>query len=140
MNPAEAGAAAPGEEADELIRFVRTTLGCGCPDEVVARIVVDCSEDGEPGLDVGGRLLVRVLSTSDPERLIETFADTVERLRAERDRRGFNRLRLVLAPPGSELVGERLGATFAGVAAADDRVHLHVAGADVLPAVLDPTG
>jgi len=140
MIPVETGAAAPSGEANELIRFVRKTLGCGCPDEVVARIVVESSEDGEPGLDVGGRLLVRVLPTSDPERLIETFPDIVERLRAERDRRGFNRLRLVLAPPGSELVGERLGATFAGLVAADDRVHLHVVGADDLPAVLDPAG
>jgi cytosine/adenosine deaminase-related metal-dependent hydrolase len=140
MTPAEAGAVAPTEKADELIRFVRETLGCGCPDEVVARITVEISENGERGLDVGGRLLVRVLPTDDVERVVETFPETVERLRRERDRRGFNRLRLVLAPPGSELVGERLTAALDGLAAADGRVHLHIAEAGDLPAVLDPAG
>lgn len=128
------------DETVELIRFVRETLGCGCPDEVLARIAVEPSEDGEPGLDVGGRLLVRVLSTNDIERLIETFPEIVERLRAERDRRGFNRLRLVLAPPGSEVAGERLGAIIDGFAATDDRVHLHIAKTGDLPAVLVPAG
>ena len=58
-------AAAASETAAELVRFVRATLGCGCPDDVLARIAIDVSEGGEPGLDVGGRLLVRVLSGDD---------------------------------------------------------------------------
>jgi len=140
MNPVDAGAAERREETGELIRFVRETLGCGCPDEVVARTRVDSSDHGEPGLDVGGRLLVRVLPTNDLERLVEAFPETVARLRAERDRRGFNRLRLVLAPPGSEVAVERLGAIIDGLAAADDRVHLHAAGTGDLPAVLVPAG
>jgi len=140
MTGVEVGNGAPVGEADELVRFVRETLGCGCPDEIVARIAVESSEAGERGLDVGGRLMVRVLATDDPERVIETFPATVERLRAERDRRGFNRLRLVLAPPGSELLGDRLAAVMDGLAAADDRVHLHVAGAGDLPAELEPPG
>ena len=64
------------EVARELIRFVREILGCGCPDEVLARITEDASERAEAGLDVGGRLLVRVLSAQDVDSLIGDFPDT----------------------------------------------------------------
>lgn len=130
--------AVPSDVANELVRFVRETLGCGCPDDVLARIAFDASEDGEPGLDVGGRLLVRVLSGADLDRLIETFPETVERLQAERDRRGFHRLRLVVTPPGHEVVGGILNDMLAAMAAVDDRVFLHVTDIGGLPAILAP--
>ncbi len=131
-------ATVPSDGAVELVRFVRETLGCGCPDDVLARIAVDVSEDGEPGLDVGGRLLVRVLSGQDLDHLIETFPATVERLSAERDRRGFNRLRMVVARPAHGVIGEILGDMLGAMTAADGRVFLHVAETGELPTVLNP--
>lgn len=121
----------------DAVRFVRETLGCGCPDEVVARTVLDRSAAGEPGLDVGGRLLVRVLASDDRDRLVGTFAATVERLRAERDRRGFNRLRLVVVLPDRQAALARALETELGaIAVGDDRVHLHAVAPGVLPDVL----
>ena len=119
-----------------LIRFVRQTLGCGCPDEVLARISLDESEAGESGLDVGGRLLVRVLEAEDVDRLIESFPETVERLLTERDRRGFRRLRLVVCHTHPVVMGEVLGGMLELIATADERVYVHVLEHDDLPADL----
>lgn len=128
------GSGAPAEPS-EIVRFVREVLGCGCPDEVVARTVVDPGEGGEPGLDVGGRLLVRVLPSDDVNRLIDVFPETVERLRRERDRRGFNRLRLVVHSM-PEVAADTLQEMLPVIAAADGEVYLHAVSGDELPAVL----
>jgi hypothetical protein len=126
----------PVDSGVDLIRFVRVTLGCGCPDEVLARIAVDVSGVGECGLDVGGRLLVRVLDVDDVDRLIETFPDTVERLRGERDRRGFRRLRLVVTHPEPEVLRETLEDILGLIGAADERVYIHVLENEDLPSML----
>ena len=120
----------------ELIRFVRDTLGCGCPDDVVASTVVERSAAGEPGLDVGGRLLVRVLPTRDLSELMAGFEQTVARLRAERDRRGFRRLRLVVAHHDPDAVSEVLQSMLATSAAADAAVFVHVVPTAALPSAL----
>lgn len=125
-------------DAADLIRFVRETLGCGCPDEVLARIAVDVSEHDERGLDVGGRLLVRVLPADDLDRLIETFPTMVGRLLAERDRRGFHRLRMVVAHSEHEVLGDVLDAMLGVIVAADERVFLHAVDVEGLPIILDP--
>jgi hypothetical protein len=113
------------EPLARLRHFVRDTLGCGCPDEVLAAITAE-EMAGPPlprwRLDVGGRLLVWVV---DGDR---AAADAVaECLRAgveERDRLGFNRFRLVV-------VGSEARAT--GSLAGDDRAHLHLIARDLLP-------
>ena len=120
----------------DLIRFVKETLGCGCPDEILARIAIDASEAGEDGLDVGGRLLVRVLSFENVDRLIETFPDTVERLRDERDKRGFHRLRLVVTHSNPAELQEVLGGMLGLIVEADERVYVHVLEPEELPSLL----
>ncbi len=124
----------------ELTRFVRDVLGCGCPDDVVARTVLERSPQGELGLDVGGRLLVRVLGSAGLERLIATFPDDVVRLRDERDRRGFNRVRIVVVHPEFEVLGPVLEAMLEAIVEADDRVHVHAIAAGVLPGPLGGSG
>jgi hypothetical protein len=119
-----------------LIRFVRQTLGCGCADEVLARISLDESEAGESGLDVGGRLLVRVLEAEDVDRLIESFPDTVERLLVERDRREFRRLRLVVCHTHPVVMGEVLDGMLELIETADERVYVHALEHDCLPSIL----
>lgn len=129
------GRAAP-DGRDLLIRFVREVLGCGCPDEIVEQTVVDRSDRGEGGLDVGGRLLVRVLHSDDLDSLIDGFPETVRRLREERDRRGFHRLRIVLAHNAPEVVDEVLSEMLPLLGAADDKVHLHAVDVRELPSNL----
>ena len=74
------------DDRAELTHFVRVTLGCGCPDEIVAQTVVDQVEGRGCGLDVGGRLLVRLLPSDDLDTLVDEFPATVRRLRDERDK------------------------------------------------------
>jgi hypothetical protein len=117
----------------ELVRFVRDVLGCGCPDDIVDRTVIDRARHGERGLDVGGRLLVRVLSANDPDRLVAALPEVVRRLRDERDRRGFNRVRIVVVSADHDGLPPVLRARLETLADADDRVHLHVVAPDTLP-------
>ena len=133
MSARSTGETVPTAAADELIRFVRETLGCGCPDEVLARIVLDTSQQGEGGLDVGGRLLVRILTEENTDRLIEAFPDTVKRLRDERDRRGFRRVRLVVTRPRPEVLREVLEAMLHAIVSADECVYVHVITDGELP-------
>jgi len=126
----------PENGSGELVSFVRETLGCGCPDEVLARIRVGRGVDGAPCLDVGGRLMVAVIPYEDLDRLIDSFPDTVERSRRERDLRGFNRVRMVVVHASPEVLGETLDDMLHTITAADDRVHVHVLPPDVVPEVL----
>jgi len=122
-------------EQGPLRRFIRDTLGCGCPDEVLAAIRCEAlAGQASPSrrLDVGGRLLVWVVSADLP-----TAADLVARCvpagRDERDRLGFNRFRLVVTS-GDPAVARAAKAAFASSAAVDERTHLHVVPPEVVPA------
>lgn len=126
--------------APELVRFVRDTLGCACPDEVVSRTVVEVAMDGLRGLDVGGRLLVRVLPAGERDRLIADFPEAVERWLSERDRRGFRRLRIVAVDDRPLVLAEVLEAMLAAIVPDDDRVAVHVVSSEVLPTALTVDG
>lgn len=122
------------ETADpRLIRFVRDVLGCGCPDDVVDRTVVDRSPCGESGLDVGGRLLVRILPVTDPDRLVASLPEIVGRMRDERDRRGFNRVRLVIVSRRGDTLQSDLRARLETLDGSDDRTHIHVVAPEAVP-------
>ena len=84
---------------------------------------------------VGDRLLIHLVEA--PERPDEP--DWLERLatagRDERDGRGYNRFRLVVATPTAAGDPLRLEGRFTRALARDDRAHLHVLAADLLPIV-----
>ena len=122
---------------DPLVRFVRETLGCGCPDEVLAAI--SCQPGADPDghrwtLDVGGRLLVWVV-TADPTSAHTVVAQDLQEGIEERNRRGFNRFRLVVVSR-DQLVAGAARAAFATANSPDDRVHLHVVPPELLPEAL----
>jgi hypothetical protein len=133
-------------EADQgdIERFVRGTLGCGCPDEVFRTVSVSrlpAVRDRPPVLQllIGSRLLIHVaVAPAD-----SSAADWLEQLatngRSARDRHGYNRFRLVIATvaPGCTVAG--LDARFARALARDERAHLHVLDAAQLPAELAMT-
>lgn len=120
--------------------FIRTTLGCGCPEEVLQWI--ECSHSQpvpDHGLtltriDVGGRLLIYVVEgDEEPERTTGAIPALIAAGLAERERTGFNRLRLVLATRDVDEILEAANRTFAEFAPRDDRIHLHVVAVEDLP-------
>ena len=135
------------ESHDALVRFIRHTLGCECPDELLRRIVCDrepAASEGEPGrtrIDAGGRLLVYVIrSGGDPAGLRSAVRAALEAGIEERDRRGFNRFRLVLATADVDAVDTGACQAFAGLHRPDDRIHLHVVPLAEVPEVARPEG
>jgi hypothetical protein len=121
-------------------RFVRDTLGCQCPDEVFRRVEVaplPVPAGGATGrrLVVGDRLLIHIVVA--PDRADEP--GWIERAalagRDERDRLAYNRYRLVVASTAETADRTSLEQRFAGALAGDERAHLHVLAADLLPIV-----
>lgn len=123
-----------------LQTFIRTTLGCGCPEEVLQWI--ECSQSAPvpehdlllTRIDVGGRLLVYVIEGEEaPERAADALPALLAAGLAERSRAGFNRLRLVVACGDPDAIRPAAEQVFAASAPRDDRVHLHVVAAHDLP-------
>lgn len=127
-------------DAERLRHFIRSTLGCGCPDEVLDAIDCTRSHEGPADdlrltrVDVGGRLLVYVLEAAGSEaQVVESLPAVVAAGLAERARGGFNRLRIVVAGDDVETLRPLAEACFAASAPRDDLMHLHVVGVDELP-------
>jgi hypothetical protein len=114
-----------------LQRFIRDTLGCGCPDSVLEAIapVQDLDELGglpvRLVLDVDGRLLVAVVPAAAAD--ARGLQDALGEGRELRDARGMNRFRLVLE-------GEVAPALMEALRMPDERVHVHVVAAEEVPA------
>jgi hypothetical protein len=112
-------------------RFVRETLGCGCPDEVFGDLRVEPAGDGyEAAIHVGGRLLVLLLRAADGVTQ-QRFARAVAGGIARRDKEGYNRLRLVVVTDRQETAA--IEAAFSPLLDGHDRVHLHVVSAAECP-------
>jgi hypothetical protein len=128
-----------------LERFARETLGCHCAPEVFSRVEEDTSP--LPGLPeirrriaVGGRLLIYLAEVPDGATARQRIGAWLGAGRVERDRRGMNRLRLVVALGDStpETVAA-IQALFAALPGLDDRVHLHLLPAEALAVLLRPS-
>jgi hypothetical protein len=132
--------------SSDIERFVRGTLGCGCPDEVfhsisMRQIEPDTLRSAYIELLIGSRLLIQIFEVPrDP-----SAGDWLERAvadgRAARDRHGYHRYRLVLVAPAaarSTVDHAGLDARFARSSTGDERAHLHLLTLDQLPASLRP--
>ena len=127
-------------DVERLRHFIRTTLGCGCPDYVLEWIQCSRSHDGPAAdlrltrMDVGGRLLVYVLEDgSSGSSAATALPAVVASGLSERDRGGFNRLRIVIATDDPDTIEARAEALFQATAPQDERLHLHVVACDELP-------
>ena len=116
---------------DIVQRFVRETLGCTCPDDVLANI--DFSRDvavggvtGSRRINVGQRLLIYLLESDDTELLGRQMQELITHGTAERNREGFNRFRLVVASRNTEIMSRPAQRAFDESARSDERIHLHV--------------
>ncbi len=120
-------------------RFIRRELGCQCPEELFRHI---SRSDGVslPGayrvhhrLDIGHRLLVYIFREPPVTVLDELLRTACSFGIKERNEKGFNRLRIVLAtsdPAGLEALARAL---FEQISPEDGRVHLHVVEQNALP-------
>ena len=124
----------------ELQHFVRHTLGCGCPDEILEWIQCSRTEATSAHdirlirLDVGGRLLVYVIECgNDPDHAATVLQAILAAGMVERATGGFNRLRLVVACSDAEASRPLLEKSFNASAPHDDKVHLHVIAEGELP-------
>lgn len=127
-----------------LVCFAREALGCQCPPEVFQRVEEDLIH--LPGvtspvrrLFIGGRLLIYLIPLADPTAALDWIGDWIAAGLAERDRRGMNRVRLVLGyesmSPAETIAIE---SAFVRLAGRDERVHLHLIPAASLAEALEP--
>lgn len=112
-------------------KFVRETLGCGCPEEVFDDLLLaeETIGDGETTtrtLLVGNRLLIVMLSCKDWGDLSGVLPQLVRHYRQKRDERGFNRVRLVVACNQPALLQPAASLCFTGLPEVDERMHLHI--------------
>lgn len=111
-------------------RFVRGTLGCACADEVFEQIE---GREESPGnglrglrLQIGGRLLVRIVTPVDAALTEANLARWVAEGTTERDAAGLNRFRLVLGCHAAAALAPHARDLFDRLVPRDDRAHLHV--------------
>jgi hypothetical protein len=128
------------EQISRLRTFIRSTLGCGCPDDVLEWIQCTHTELTQEEdtritrIDVGGRLLVYVLEVDGPDqRAEEALPAVIAAATVDRATSCFNRLRVVVAIDNPDEMQNRLERTFNGSAPAGDNVHLHVVRSTELP-------
>jgi hypothetical protein len=124
----------------EVEGFVRSTLGCTCPDEVFDQIALGPVSplSGLPidgSLEIGGRLLIYVSINQDVTVLVESLEQIVRKGKHARDSRGFNRFRLVVATPQVEETEAVLTPLFSSLSFVDDKVHLHIITDDGISAL-----
>ena len=115
---------------DKIKRFVKKTLGCGCPEEVFQYI--DCQYDLQvedvplkARINVGNRLLIYVAEVSNTETIAGLLARIIDTGKKERDQLGFNRFRLVLAAEKIDEIKPAAERLFNDIEN-DDKVHLHI--------------
>ena len=132
--------AVTNEQTSRLRTFIRSTLGCGCPDDVLEWIQCTHTELAQEQdtriarIDVGGQLLVYVLEIEGHDRRAEeALPAVISAAIVDRATSCFNRLRDVVAVDDPEEMKPRLECVFNGSAPADDKVHLHVVRTTDLP-------
>jgi hypothetical protein len=125
-------------------RFVRGTLGCGCPHEVFEHVFIKHLPGvaGRPPivqLLVGSRLLIHVVRPPVAEAVNGWVEQLASNGRAARDRHGYNRFRLVIASPTPPAAASEIQQCFARAILGDQKAHLHFVAGGQLPAGLEPS-
>jgi hypothetical protein len=112
----------------EIKRFVQETLGCSCPEEVFNEIDYQKESDGISGrkVTVGGRLLIYIINTDRDSNIKGLINSALERGVAERDKKGFNRFRLVLVASHNDELRSLAERAFDSSGYTDEKTHLHV--------------
>lgn len=119
------------ENNQEIIKFVRQTLGCQCPDEVFKQIEQEkaqnaITQQNYTRITVGGRLLIYIWKAEELSLVKTVLPELVAQGKSERDRRGMNRFRLVLAAQDAQSFEFSAAQVFRKLSGIDEKVHLHI--------------
>ncbi len=123
---------------DSIIHFVRNTLGCQCADEVFRTIELDSGStpDGKirfRKVVIGKRLLIYLVSAMPPGRARSLLPVLAEMGKLERNKRGYNRFRLVVAARADEVEMQAAMDEFQESMAVDGKAHMHFISPNELP-------
>ena len=123
-------------QPNSIKKFVRHVLGCTCPDKVFERIedrrVQPSDSPHTRAITVGGRLLIYIWQVEGSGDLSQGVSSMLAAGKEERDARGLNRFRAVLATYNPQTVQLQADFCFSRFKGSDDRMHLHVVSADEL--------
>ena len=111
--------------------FVQNILGCTCPGKVFEQIadkpVAPLSSPHTRSITIGGRLLVYIWYVEGADKFKENFFVMLEAGRKERDEKGLNRFRAVLAVDGMlQHLAIEATSYFSQYVGKDGRIHFHV--------------
>lgn len=115
-------------DVKKIKAFVQGVLGCGCSEEVFNLIEeTDADYKGVrySRINIGNRLLVYLFRTDDRHLMLEELGRILRTGLEDRDRNGFNRLRLVYAVESPAELRDMVEKTFATLKT-DDRTYVHV--------------
>ena len=107
--------------------FVRDTLGCTCPEEVFLHM--EYLPDSRPDvkqMTIGNRLLIIIWKTSDTHQITEHLFDMISDSIKQRDQRGLNRVRMVIAVKDVDTISDIAESIFQGHPGKDEKTHVHV--------------
>ena len=109
-------------------RFVQETLGCSCPEEVFDKIDYqkECDGISRSKVIVGDRLLIYIITMDGKSDIQGVINSALERGVEERDKKGFNRFRLVLVASHPDELRSSAEQAFNDSGYANEKTHLHV--------------
>lgn len=117
-------------DKDQIVDFVRHTLGCTYPEEVFEKIDMEDSRFAtapyEQKITIGGKLLIFIKRVDSPDSLNEQLPVLLSEGKAERDRKGLNRFRAVLVTNKVQAVSDVAVGIFNAFSGRDEKIHLHV--------------
>ena len=112
----------------EIKYFVQKTLGCSCPEEVFNQIDYQEEGDGISGrkINVGDRLLIYINTVDRKSSIQGVINSALEQGVEERDKKGFNRFRLVLVASRPDELRSLAERVFDRSSYTDEKAHLHI--------------
>ena len=112
----------------DIKRFVQQTLGCSCPEDVFNTI--DYPKESADLLGrkiiVGNRLLIYLIIMDRESDIQGMIGSALQQGVGERDKKGFNRFRLVLVASRPDELRSSAEHAFNRSEYTDEKTHLHI--------------
>jgi hypothetical protein len=127
---------------ENIVQFIQNTLGCQCTEEIFNSIELGrgSTPNGEAAfakMVIGNRLLIYIVKPlSATESLMNNVIPILTKMGIlERDNKGYNRFRLVLAKQSDDVISDNLIKDFQNTAGHDEKAHIHFISQHELPNV-----